>query len=458
MNNLVKDQSIPLSTKVAYGFGGFGMDLASGIVALYAMFYFTDILHISPAFIGTLFLVARIWDAFNDPIMGILVDNTKSKFGRIRIWLLIGAIVNTAMIIAMFNAHWISGTMLYVYVSITYVIWGMAFTSISIPFWCILPNIARSDKQKSSLVIWPRTMISVAWLIMGSGFFILVEYFGGDDQAHGFSIVALLTAGVFLLSMLSLIVSFKENTQNSSTKHSIKDFISLIKKNDQLLIIFVTLFLFFNIVGTVLFFAIYYFTYVVKSQDLFAIFMLVAGLTEVFTQLIIPQLLKRMSRDTLVKISYLLPILGCCVLAYSSFLDIHNVWLIGIGSALVRAGHGFMLVLMIIMLTDCMDYGELKTGKRAEGVIMAAMPMQFKLGNAVTGFIMGLVLTFSGYIPNVEQSEITIFSMQLLFLLFPVLVAIGSYYLYSHFYKLKGKYLEDVKYRLLNKLAFEPPK
>lgn len=441
--------TISLNTKLSYGIGAFGKDITCGVVLLYAMFYFTDILGVSPAFVGTLFLIARIWDAFNDPLMGILVDKTKSRFGRIKIWLFTGALLNTLLIIAMFNAQWLEGSMLYVYITVTYILWGMAFTAIEIPFWCILPNVAKSDEEKASLVIWPRSMISVAWMVIGSFFFVVVDYLGDGDQGRGFSLTATLAAVLFFIAMMVLLTNFKENQEaEDKPQYTLKDFWNMLKSNDQLIIIFLALFFFFNIVGTILYFAVYYFTYVVESQELFGTFMLVAGVAEVITQLTIPFVLKKISREALTKIAYLLPILGCAVLAYSSFYALHNVVLIAIGSILVRAGHGFMLVLMIIMLTDCMDYGELKTGKRAEGVIFAAMPMQFKLGNAATGFIMGIVLTVSGYIPNETQSPETIASMRFLFLAFPVFVAAISYYIYSRFYKLKGDYLDEVKQTL----------
>ncbi|ENM5740422.1 melibiose:sodium transporter MelB [Vibrio mimicus] len=441
--------NISLNMKVSYGIGAFGKDVTCGVVMLYAMFYFTDILGVSPAFIGTLFLVARIWDALNDPLMGILVDKTKSRFGRIKVWLFAGALANTILIIAMFNAQWLEGSMLYLYICVTYILWGMAFTAIEIPFWCILPNVAKSDEEKASLVIWPRSMISVAWMIIGSFFLIAVEFFGEGDQGKGFSMAASVSAVLFFFAMMVLLFNFKEKQEpEDKPQYTLKDICSMLKNNDQLIVIFTALFFFFNIVGTILYFAVYYFTYVVESQELFSMFMLVAGIAEVVSQLIIPFVLKRISREALTKIAYLLPLLGCVVLAYSSFYALHSVILIAIGSILVRMGHGFMLVLMIMMLTDCMDYGELKTGKRAEGVIFAAMPVQFKLGNAATGFIMGIVLTVSGYIPNETQSPETIASMRFLFLVFPALVAGVSYYIYSRFYKLKGEYLKEVKAEL----------
>ncbi|WP_164520877.1 glycoside-pentoside-hexuronide (GPH):cation symporter [Vibrio aphrogenes] len=445
--------NLPLSMKLSYGMAGFGKDLSGSLVMLYGMFYFTDILGISPAFVGTLLLVARFWDAVNDPLMGILLDKTKTRFGRIRPWLFGGALCNTILIIAIFHAHLLEGPWLYAYISITYILWGMAYTAAEIPFWCIIPNAAKTDKQKASLLIWPRSMVSTAWLVMGSFFFVGVDYFGQGSQEKGFTTLATVAAIFSLLSVMTLIFNYKEKSskeQATDKKHpqSLKEFWNVLKSNDQLLVIFIALCFFWNLVNTVLYFAIYYFTYVVESKELYTTFMLVAGITEVVAVVLFPILAKKFSREILIKVTYILPIIGIALLAYSSFFALHNIWLIAIGSILVRTGHGFMLVLVMMMLGDCIDYGQFKTGKRTEGVVMATYPMQFKIGNTVMGFIMGLLLSFSGYIPNVAQSPETIGYMRFLFLVFPIIMVAISYFIYTRFYKLKGDYLIKMKAKL----------
>ena len=124
--------------KYSFGIGAIGKDAVYNIVAVYFMFYLTDVLGISAGFIGGLFFVARIWDAVNDPMMGLIVDNTRTKWGKFRPWILIGTIVNSIVLIFLFTDCGLTGKSLYVYVSIVYILWGMTYTLMDVPYWSML--------------------------------------------------------------------------------------------------------------------------------------------------------------------------------------------------------------------------------------------------------------------------------------------------------------------------------
>lgn len=108
--------------KYCFGIGAIGKDAICNLVGAFLMLYFTDTLYLAPAFVGGLFFVARIWDAVNDPMMGMIVDNTHTRYGKFRIWIIIGTLVNSVVFILLFHSFNLTGTALYVYVSIMYIL------------------------------------------------------------------------------------------------------------------------------------------------------------------------------------------------------------------------------------------------------------------------------------------------------------------------------------------------
>ena len=117
---------ISFKEKLSFGIGAYGKDLVYGIVATFLMVFYTDVVGVSPVFIGGLFLVARIWDAFNDPMMGWIVDNTKTKYGKFRPWILGGTVINSVVLVLLYTnpSTFLQGTMVYVWCAVTYVLWA----------------------------------------------------------------------------------------------------------------------------------------------------------------------------------------------------------------------------------------------------------------------------------------------------------------------------------------------
>ena len=138
--------------KFAYGIGAVGKDMVYMLSASYVLYYFQDIMGVSAIAMGIILLIARVFDAFNDPIMGVIVAKTKTRWGKFRPWLLIGTVTNAVILVVMFSAPpSLDGKGLVAYAAVTYILWGITYTMMDIPYWSMVPAFTESGKERENL-------------------------------------------------------------------------------------------------------------------------------------------------------------------------------------------------------------------------------------------------------------------------------------------------------------------
>ena len=447
--------SISNTSKLSYGIGALGKDLACSIIYLYLMFYYTDVVGLSAAFVGSLFLFARIWDAVTDPVMGLIVDNTQSRWGKFRPWILIGTIVNSVFMVGVFICHEFEGVWLYIYASVSYVLWGMTYTMMDIPYWSMIPSLTKDKKDREKIVVIPRLFASVAWLIMGAFGLQAIDWLGDGDSATGFVRVSIAIAVFFIISAIITVVNVKDrvDVKVSKPKISLKDMVNIITKNDQLkalIGIVLTFNMAMQLAGG---FAIYYFAYAIGNKDLFPVFMMLSGAAEIAGLVLFPKVVASFSRPTVWRLACLFPVLSCIILLFSAIFMPESHVLVGLSGALLKLGSGFSLAMATVMLADVVDYGEYKTGMRSESVIFSVQTMLVKAASAFAGFLIGIGLTVIGYVPNEVQAADTVFGMRVLMIGIPLILVIASFLIYRRYYKLNGQYHDDVMAALVQKRA-----
>lgn len=448
--------------KLSYGIGALGKDFACSIVYIFLMYYYTDVIGIAPAFAGTLFLVARMWDAVNDPAMGMIVDNTRTRFGKFRPWILIGTILNSAAVIALFTKpNGMEGNSLYIYTSIVYILWGMTYTIMDIPYWSMIPALATTKKDREEIAVIPRIFASSAWLIMGSFGLTIIGFLGKGDQVKGFSVFAIVIAVFFVLSELLVFFFVKEKqvpASENSEKINLKVAFKMILKNDQLVALIGTVLLFNLMVQLSGGVAIYYFKYAIGRENLFSVFTGVSGLAEMSGLLIFPFMVSKLGRQKLYLIACILPIIGFSMLFTAGIVMPQNLVAVALSGIIARVGTGFTLGLSTVMLADVVDYGEYKFGTRNESVVFSVQTLLVKSASAVSGWLIGTGLSLVGYVANTQQTPETIMGLKTLMIFIPIGLSLVGYICYKKYYKLHGEFYDGImeKIRFRNNLDLMP--
>ena len=439
------ENKVTLTTKLSYGLGAFGKDMVWALTATFLMFYFTDVAGIAPAFIGTVFLVARIIDAFTDPIMGMIVDNTRSRFGKFRPWILAGTLINSIFVIGIFLTHKVPGNWMYAYAAFTYIMWGVTYTIMDIPFWSMISSLSTSRKEREKLVVWPRLFATIAGAMIGAYGLKVVGFFGGDDMGAGFIYLSAFAVIGFIISALITFVNVKPVVEAapSAQKLSLKDIVSTIAENDQLraLIGFMLLYgIGMHFVGG---FNIYYTVHALGRQDLFALMAMIGAFSGPAAVLLFPHICNLIPRRYMWYLVIGSQALFSLIIFLAYVFGQENAVTLGAAAVVGSFGGGLNGALTIVLLGDIVDYGERKTGRRTESIIFSTSTMMTKANGAFGAFFIGLGLTFARYTPNEAISEFTSLALRGLMVIPPIILMLASAYIYKRFYKLHDNDSEE---------------
>ncbi|WP_263078332.1 melibiose:sodium transporter MelB [Endozoicomonas sp. Mp262] len=446
---------VSLTTKLSYGFGGFGKDFGLAVINTFLFFYYTDIVGVSAAFIGTVFLFARIWDTVNDPMLGYIVSKTRSRWGKYKPWILVGNILNALFIVALFSAHNFSGSQQLVFIAITYIGWGMTYTLLDAPFWSMIPTITLDKWERERLMPYPRLCASLGgYLASGTGI-MAVKFLGGGDDGQGYMLFALIAAGLAVISAVVTCIWTKESfevSEETTAAFNLKDAMKLIFKNDQFVILLVLALLFNIAVNMTSGLNLYFYAYVLGDNNLFSTYMLWAGIFGVGSLLVFTRLIDIFGRRTVFSASIIMPVVSAGVLYIAANFAPDSKVLIAISGIAFGLSNALYWLMVLLMVADTVDYGDYKLGIRAESISYSTHTLVIKCTGALTGFLVGISLTIIDYVPNQVQTAETILGLQAVYIA-PSLLCLVSYLIYRKFYRLNGGELDKVQEQLEEKYS-----
>ncbi len=421
------------SQTAAFGIGAVGKDMVYALSASYVMYFYQDILGLPSTFVGLILMIARVFDAFNDPFMGILVAKTRTRWGRFRPWLISGTVLNAFVLYALFAAPDMSGTGLMVYFSVIYILWGVTYTMMDIPYWSMIPAVTDTPKDRENLSVVGRTCAGVGSAVIQVGTLLAVAALGGGNERAGFGRIALIVAAVFVAAEVFCCAKVREHDIGRMETSSVGEMFKALFRNDQAMITVLAILLINGALYLTSNLVIYFFKYDFGGtgwMGSYTMFTTVGGACQILGMMVVyPLLHKKLGNTSIFKIALTLAmagyalILAVCFLGFSS-----NLILLCVCGALVFAANGILTVLTTVFLSSSVDYGQLKTGRREESVIFSMQTFVVKAASGVAVFITGIGLDVIGLVGDtsetgavVAQSASTITGLRLLMTILPIL-------------------------------------
>jgi len=433
---------VSMREKIAYGLGDTASNIIFQTVMMFLLLFYTDVMGLSPAAVGTMFLLVRIIDAITDPIMGNIADNTKTKWGQFRPYLLWLALPFAIISILAFTTPDISGENKIIYAFVTYTLLMIAYTAINIPY-CALGGVITADaKERVTVQSYRFVFGMLGGVIVAAATMPMVEYFGNGDNAKGYQMTMIAMSSLGLVLFLLCFLGTKERVslpENQSS--SFKENLQSLWKNDQWRILCTaSLFL---LTGQVLrlTLAVYYVKYFLGREDLITSFLTLGVIASMVGCAVAQPLAKRVCK---IKAYIALQAISATICLFSFFIGEDQIVLAYVAFIAWKFFLDMASPLLWAKMADTIDYGHKKTGIRITGMVYSGVIFFIKMGVAIGGALAGWLLAFYNYQADVGQTEAT---KQGILLSFTVLPALGSFVVawVMRKYTLTEQQIEDIQ-------------
>lgn len=453
---IVERARLSIKEKVGYSLGDMASNLYFQTFILFLPIFYTDIFGLPVAAMGTMMLVTRIWDAVNDPLMGVIADRTQTRWGKFRPYIFIFAIPMAVMGVLTFTTPDLGTTGKIVYAYITYTLLMMLYTVVNVPYAALMGVITPNSMERTEVSSYRFVAAFVGQFIVGAATLSLVNYFGKSNEATGWQVTMMVYGALAAALLFATFYLTKERVLPEKEKRNkIKDDLGDLFKNKPWVFIgTATLFQLTYIVmrGSS---TTYYFRYFVGDQHLslfgmnidltYAVFtssFITIGTISTLIGAVFTKFFTRFMDKKSVYSNFL--VLSSVFSCFFFILKPDNVLLMYTLNVLVSFFFGSVSVLQWAIYTDTADYGEWKFGRRATALIMAASLFALKMGLTLGGALVGWVLAFYGFEANQLQTPEATRGIVLLMSIFPAIFGfIGGALMY--FYPLSDKKMEQIE-------------
>ncbi len=432
---------VNLKTKLGYGIGDLASNLLFQLTVIYLMFFYTDVFKIPALVAGIIFLVARIWDAINDPIMGLIIDRTKSKHGKARVYILYGSLPLALFTVLMFYTPDVSTSMKIAYASIIYVIWGMLYTLVNVSYSSLTATLTNNMQERTSLSSVRMIFMLIGVIIISVATEPIVSSFTLNTNGYLFVAILYSTCAFILFLLCFKLTAIAKDREVETEKYALREVGSIILKNKQLLIISIV-----SLIGNSAVFmretaAIYYVKYNLGNEGLLPLFLGIVVLFMVLSNVFIPRIASKFGKKKTYLIGSIIGIIGSIIFY---FIPYDNLFLIFLFAGISSFGMAMISTLGWAMVPDTIEYGEWKLGIRTEGITYAVFSFSQKFATALAGFFVATILHVTSYVENAtSQSSLALQGILSTLTIVPIILIIISMLIISR-YKISTTVYQEI--------------
>ncbi|MCF2717265.1 MULTISPECIES: MFS transporter [unclassified Paenibacillus] len=422
--------------KLSYGSGDLAINFYWSMVLTYMLFFYTDVVRLPAAIVGTMFLLVRILDGFIDLGMGFIIDRTQTRWGKLRPFILFGAVPMAIVGILCFSAPEFSMTGKIVYAYITYIAIMAMMSFIGTPYGALTSAMTQNPLERVSLSSYRIVGSMIGSIIVSVMTPMIIEHFWPHNDQVGYR-NTLMIYSVFAL--VFYMICFAGTRERVSAKKAVslpfKKALKVLLLNKPLLLISFIYLVFQAAAGIRSSISIYYVNYNLDRTDLLSLFMLLTFGGNLIGTLAAPLLTKWLEK----KNAIILGLSGTMICGVALFYtDYSNLSMVIVWTLLSSLIGGMPAAVIWGALPDTVEYSEWKTGYRTEGLIYGIFSFGQKLSIAVSGALSGYILEISGYVPNAVQTSSALTGIALLLCLVPALLSIMGI-VAALFYKLDSR-------------------
>ncbi|MBR2132577.1 MAG: MFS transporter [Oscillospiraceae bacterium] len=433
-----------------FGLGTVGRDMFYTLESMYLLYFLTEIRRLDDrmlAIVGGLLTVLRILDAFNDPIAGVIIDNTRSRWGKFKPWMVVGALVSAVCMLLMFADIPLGGMAYIVIFALSYIFWDIFYGVNDIAYWTQLPALSLDPRQRESMGAFARICANIGMYIVVVGVIpltgMLTDTMGGDSRRAWFMFALMVSLVMIGMQMITVFGVKETRTFKDEGNTSLRELGRILFENDQLFWTAVSMALFMVGYSTTTSFGTYYFKYAYGDENMYSVFAAVLGVSQLAALVMFPKLAAKISRKKLYSMATLLVLVGYVIF----FLSPVHMVPIAVAGVLLFIGQALIQALMLMFLSDTVEYGQWKLGRRNDSVTFSVQPFIYKIGGALATGVVTLTLILSGINEAQSAAEVTpqgLLLLKIAMMIFPLISIVIGYVVYLKKYKIDAEFHQKI--------------